>query len=77
MSDASGKKGRGALVRLTLLILGFCPVVFGLLWGVFWLHDHIPKSGYWQAALFFLIALKSLYLTAFVVAIAGTLSLVP
>jgi lysophospholipase L1-like esterase len=75
MIDSSVKKSPWALVRLGVLILGLCPVAFVLIWGVFWLHDNIPRWRYWQAGLMFLIVLKAVYVTALVAAMLGTLSL--
>jgi lysophospholipase L1-like esterase len=73
--ERSVNAGPRRLVRWGLLVLGLSPLIYGLMRGVFWFDDRIPKWAYWKAGLIFLIALKVAYVTAFVAAAGGTLAL--
>ena len=74
MIESVVKRGRQALVRLSLLAVVLSPLVYGLILGVFWLREHIPTWAYWKAGLIFLIALEAVYVMAFAAAVVGTLA---
>ena len=57
--------------RLVFLSVGLVPVALAIVLALFWLKDHVPKWVYWQAALFFLIALKLIYWNVVVLTTIG------
>ncbi len=71
MIDLRAKRFTPVSVRLGLLAVGLCPVIYGLVLGGFWLVDLTPKWLPWQVGLIFLIALKVIYLTVFIAAATG------
>ncbi len=71
MFGADSGTGKLQIRRLALLAIGLVPIVWVALTGLFWLHSRIPEWIYWQAGLWFLIALEIAYATAVVLALIG------